>query len=263
MSNRRNVLVTGASKGIGAATAVEFARSGCNVGINFHRDEEGAARTLACCRECGVEAELFKADVSDYGECERLFREFLDRFGGRIHVLVNNVGGAQVIPPGGFEDMPMEYWDAQIRFNLGAAACCARLAAKNMIDNRIPGKIINISSIHSRVTWVRRKMIPYGPAKAGLNMLTEALGVELIEHGINVNGIAPGFIASPLTEFRYTPEERQAFLRKIPAGVFGRPEDIAHLAVFLADDEKAKFIVGQTIGVDGGQSVSGMIESFN
>ena len=106
-------------------------------------------------------------------------------------------------------------------------------------------------------------MIPYGPAKAGLNMLTEALGVELIEHGINVNGIAPGFIASPLTEFRYTPEERQAFLRKIPAGVFGRPEDIAHLAVFLADDEKAKFIVGQTIGVDGGQSVSGMIESFN
>ena len=167
MSNRRNVLVTGASKGIGAATAVEFARSGCNVGINFHRDEEGAARTLARCRECGVEAELFKADVSDYGECERLFREFLDRFGGRIHVLVNNVGGAQVIPPGGFEDMPMEYWDAQIRFNLGAAACCARLAAKNMIDNHIPGKIINISSIHSRVTWVRRKMIPTDRPKPG------------------------------------------------------------------------------------------------
>ncbi|UKI32282.1 MAG: SDR family NAD(P)-dependent oxidoreductase [Lentisphaeria bacterium] len=127
----------------------------------------GAKRTFDRCREFGGEAELFKADVSDYGECERMFREFLDRFGGRIHVLVNNVGGAQVIPPGGFEDMPMEYWEAQIRFNLSAAACCARLAAKNMIDNRIEGKIINISSIHSRVTWVRRKMLPYGPAKAG------------------------------------------------------------------------------------------------
>ena len=253
MSERRNVLVTGASKGIGAATAVEFARSGCNVGINFHRDDAGAKRTLDRCREFGVEAELFKADVSDYGECERMFREFLERFGGRIHVLVNNVGGAQVIPPGGFEDMPMEYWEAQIRFNLSAAACCARLAAKNMIDNRIEGKIINISSIHSRVTWVRRKMLPYGPAKAGLNMLTQALGVELIEHGINVNGIAPGSIMFEGTRklFYADPVKAEGIMSHIPQHQPGEPNDIAWATCFLASDE-AKYMTGSVMTIDGG-----------
>jgi NAD(P)-dependent dehydrogenase (short-subunit alcohol dehydrogenase family) len=127
------------------------------------------------------------------------------------------------------------------------------------VEHSIRGKIINISSVHSIVTYVRRVTFPYCAAKGGLNMFTKTLGVEVIKYGINVNAVAPGFIKTKATT-RYSEEEMNAFLRKIPAGRLGGVEDITPLVLFLADDEKSRFIVGQTFVVDGGQSIDGTID---
>lgn len=256
----RNVLITGASHGIGAAAAVAFAKEGCNVGVNYFKDRDGAEETARLVREQGGEAEIYLADVSNCAACEKMLADFISRF-GTIDVLVNNAGGALKMPPGEFTDMPMSYWDDQIRLNLSAAAYCSQPAVRNMIAHNTHGKIINISSIHSVVTWVRRKMLPYSAGKAGLNMFTKSLGVEVAKYGINVNAIAPGLIMTKLAN-RYTPEDLAAFKRKIPAGFCGLVDDITPLILFLADDSKSRFIVGQTFVVDGGQSIDGAIESM-
>jgi NAD(P)-dependent dehydrogenase (short-subunit alcohol dehydrogenase family) len=257
---RGNVLITGASHGLGAGLALAFAKEGYNVGVNYHKDRDGAEQTARRVRDYGLAAEIYGADVSDSVACEQMLAEFIGRFGS-VDVLINNAGGALKIPDGGFGEMPMSYWDDQIRLNLNAAAYCSRPAIKCMIENRIRGKVINISSIHSQITWVRRKILPYCAAKAGLNMFTKALAVEVIKYGINVNCIAPGFIQTKATT-RYSPEQLDGFKKKIPAGVLGTVEDITPLALLLADDVKSRFIVGQTFVVDGGQSIDGAIESM-
>ena len=261
---RKAVLITGASHGIGAAAAVAFAKAGYNVGVNYCSTPDGAVDTAEKCRAAGAEAEIFQADVRDRDACERMIADFIARF-GKIDVLINNAGGALKIPggtEGRFEEMPLDYWDSQIALNLSAAAYTARFAAADMIARCARGKIINVSSIHSEVTWVHRRMLPYSAAKGGLNMLTKALGVELIQHGINVNGVAPGLIFTKLAE-RYSPADLASFRRKIPFGNGGTVDDITPMLLFLADDEKSRFIVGQTFMIDGGQSIDGSIESMN
>lgn len=261
MSNGKSVLITGASRGIGAAMAIGFAKEGYSfIGINYSRDIEGAQSVAKTVEELGTQAQIYGCDVSESEECEKMLTKFI-KDAGKINVLVNNAGGALKIPGGGFEDMPMEYWDKQIRLNLNSAAYCSRPAVKNMIDNGIHGRIINISSVHGQVTWVKRKMLPYCAGKGGLNMFTKALGVEVAKYGINVNCIAPGFIQTKITT-RYDEAEINAFKRKIPAGVLGSVDDITPLALLLADEKKSRFIVGQTFVVDGGQSIDGAIDSM-
>lgn len=257
----RNVLITGSSHGIGAAAAIAFSKIGCNVGINYNKNLEGAQKTAEECEKNGAKVKIYGADVSSHEACKNMVEDFIDTF-GKIDVLVNNAGGALKIPDGEFKDMPMEYWDSQINLNLNAAAYCSRYAISDMIEKNTKGKIINISSIHSAVTWVKRRMLPYSAAKGGLNMFTKALGVEVAKYGINVNGIAPGLIFTKLAE-RYSPEDLASFSRKIPAGNGGTVDDITPMILFLADHEKSKFIVGQTIFIDGGQSIDGSIESMN
>lgn len=254
----RNVLVTGASRGIGAGIALAFAKSGDNVGINFKEDREGAEATAQKAAELGATTHIYQANVGNSGDCEAMFTRFLNDF-GTIDVLVNNAGGGLKIPEGGFVKMPLSYWDQMIALNLSAAAYCSHFAVLNMVDNHIRGKIINISSVHSAITYVRRITFPYCAAKAGLNMFTKTLGVDVIKYGINVNAIAPGLIQTPAIR-RYNEEEMGAFIRKIPAGFAGKVEDITPLVLFLADDEKSRFIVGQTFFVDGGQSFDGTID---
>ena len=256
----KNVLITGASHGIGAAAAAAFAKEGCNVGINFNKDKAGAEETAKKVKAYGVKAEVYHADVSLCSDCEALMGSFLKDFGS-IDILVNNAGGALKMPEGGFADMPMDYWDSQIRLNLSAAAYCAQGAVKDMLARKAPGSIVNISSVHSIVTYVKRKALPYCAAKGGLNMFTKSLGVEVAKNGIRVNCIAPGFILTKLSS-RYTEAQTNAFKRKIPAGFLGSVDDIVPLILFLADLEKNHFIVGQTFVVDGGQSVDGVIDSM-
>ncbi len=254
----KNIIITGASHGIGAASAVAFAKSGYNVGINYFKDELGAKATAEKVMALGAKAEIYRADVADCAQCESMMERFISDF-GHIDALLNNAGGALKIPEGEFVDMPMDYWDYQIKLNLNAAAYCSRVAIKDMLKNKIEGRIINVSSVHSIVTWVKRKMLPYCAAKAGLNMFTKSLAAEVAKYGINVNCVAPGFIMTKLSD-RYAQEEMDAFKRKIPVRRLGTVDDITPMIVFLADVEKTRFITGQTFAVDGGQSIDGVID---
>ena len=193
----KNALITGSSHGIGAATAIALAREGYNVGITYCKNPEGAEAVQKQCLEYGVEAKIYAADLQIRSDCEKLMAEFLADF-GTIEVLINNAGGALKIPAGEFEDMPLDYWDSQITLNLSAAAYCSHAAIKNMKEHNIPGRIVNISSVHGAITWVKRKMLPYCAAKGGLEMFTKALGVEVAKYGIRVNCIAPGVVLTDM-----------------------------------------------------------------
>ena len=256
----KNALITGSSHGIGAATAIALAREGYNVGITYCKNPEGAEEVQKQCLEYGVEAKIYAADLQIRADCEKLMAEFLADF-GTIEVLINNAGGALKIPAGEFEDMPLDYWDKQITLNLSSAAYCAQAAVKNMKENKIPGRIVNISSVHGMITWVKRKMLPYCAAKGGLEMFTKALGVEVAKYGIRVNAIAPGLIMTKLAD-RYKPEHLEGFLNKIPVGFLGQMEHIVPAILFMADEEKTRYITGQVLRVDGGQTVTGNIESM-
>ncbi len=256
----KSVLITGSSTGIGAATAIAFAKEGCNVGINYNNSAEAAEAVAEKVRVFGVDVEIFKANVANRQEAVDLVENFIKRFNG-IDILINNAGGALKIPKGEFADMPLDYWDMQVNLNLNAAAYTASVAVKYMRDNGVKGKIINVSSIHSIVTWIKRKMLPYSAGKAGLNMFTKALAVESAKYGINVNCIAPGFIMTKLSN-RYSQSDMDAFLRKIPQGRLGSVDDITPMMLFLADDTKSAFITGQTFVIDGGQSIDGGIDSM-
>lgn len=257
----RNVLVTGSSTGIGAATAVAFAKNGDNVGITYNKNPEAAQKIAEKCRSFGVRAEIFGGDISKREVIEQMMADFFAKF-GTIDVLVNNAGGALKMPEGGFEKMPLDYWESQVNLNLNAPAYFSHFAMKNMIENNIKGSIVNISSVHSQVTWVRRKTLPYTASKAGLNMFTKNLGIEAIHYGIHVNGIAPGFIATKATDRYDQADLEKGFLRKIPAGFLGCVDDIVPMILFLSDNETNRFIVGETIVIDGGQSVDGSIDKM-
>jgi len=254
----RNVLVTGSSHGIGAATAIAFAKLGDNVGIVYNKTKDGAEATAAACREYGVDVQIYKADLSVRDECVRLMEEFLAHY-KTIDVLINDAGGALQIPKGEFVDMPLDYWDSQIALNLNAAAYLTQGAIRNMKENGIPGRIVNISSVHATVSWVRRKMLPYCAAKAGIEMFTKAIAVEVAKYGIRVNCVAPGFIQTKLSD-RYSERDVQGFKRKIAAGFLGQTEHIVPSILFLADVKNTEYIVGRTLTVDGGQTIDGIID---
>ena len=254
----RNVLVTGSSHGIGAATAIAFAKQGCNVGIVYCKTKEGAEQTAAACREYGGDIQIFKADLSVRAECEKLMADFLEHY-KTIDVLINDAGGALKIPKGEFVDMPLDYWDSQIALNLNAAAYLTQGAIRNMKENNIPGRIVNIGSVHGTISWVRRKMLPYCAAKAGIEMFTKAIAVEVAKYGIRVNCIAPGFIQTKLSD-RYSERDVEGFKRKISVGFLGQTEHIVPSILFLADGKSTEYIVGQTLHVDGGQTIDGVID---
>ena len=260
----RNVLITGSSHGIGAAAAIAFAKSeGANIGITCNKNPEGAEDTARKCAAFGVKTKIYAGDVGQHDHCRAMVEDFVKTF-GQIDVLVNNAGGALQIPGGAtgeFKDMPMEYWDSQIALNLNAAAYCSRYAIADMVAKGTKGRIVNISSVHSRVSWEHRRMLPYCAAKGGLNMFTRALAIEVAKYGITVNAIAPGFIFTKLSD-RYSEHDLAGFRHKIPVGHGGTVDDITPAILFLSDLEKSKFIVGETLFIDGGQSIDGTIESI-
>ena len=155
--------------------------------------------------------------------------------------------------------MPLDYWDSQIALNLNAAAYLTQGAIRNMKENNIPGRIVNIGSVHGTISWVRRKMLPYCAAKAGIEMFTKAIAVEVAKYGIRVNCIAPGFIQTKLSD-RYAERDVEGFKRKISVGFLGQTEHIVPSILFLADVKSTEYIVGQTLHVDGGQTIDGVID---
>ena len=232
-------LITGASRGIGKACAMELAKAGYDIAVNFAGNVEAANKTVEELKAFGVEAAAFKFDVSNKEEAAKGVEEVLAKF-GRIDVLVNNAG---ITRDGLFMRMSAENWDAVINTNLSSAFYVSQPVVKVMMKQR-SGAIVNMSSVVG--VSGNAGQANYSAAKAGLIGLTKTLAKELGSRGIRVNAIAPGFINTDMTKDLDTSK----FTDFIPLKRLGEPEDIAKAVKFLAVD--AEYVTGQVLEVDGG-----------
>jgi 3-oxoacyl-[acyl-carrier protein] reductase len=240
-------LVTGASSGIGAATAHLFANLGARVAVGYGRNADGAHQVTEQIAKAGGTAIAIQADVRQTSEIQKLIRETLAQLGA-IDILVNNAGS--LVERQRFLDMTEERWDEVINLNLKSAMLCSQVVAPSMIERK-RGSIINIVSIAGR-NGGGLGAGAYATAKGGLITLTKAFAKELAPHGVRVNGVSPGVIDTPFHEAFSTPEMMNAFVKTIPLGRVGTSEEVANAIAFLASDA-ASYIVGETLEVNGGQ----------
>ena len=240
------VLVTGASSGIGRATALEFGKWGANVVVNYFKNGEAAQEVVQEIESQGKKAIAVQADVSKKNEVESLIKKSLQEF-NRIDVLVNNAGN--LIRRVKFMEISEELWDRAVEVNLKSVFLCSQ-AVVPFMEKQGGGYIINICSgvVHTGGGY---GAVHYAAAKGGVSTLTRGMAKELIGKNIRVNGINPGIIATPLQDTLTPLEIRESFRKKIPLKREGFPEEIAAVAVFLASPY-ASFIVGEMIEVNGG-----------
>lgn len=240
-------LVTGGSRGIGRETSLLLSRAGARVIINYNKSKEKAEELMEEISRNGLEADIFQADISKPDEVKALF-EFIRKKYERLDILVNNAG---IIKDNLLLSMELSDWDTVHDVNLRGAFLCTRAAAEMMMTNH-SGKIINISSIGAIKGG--RGQTNYASAKGGLISFTRACAVELAGKGIQVNAILPGMILTEMST-RVRKRAGEKILEKIPAAKFGEPVDVANIVVFFASN-KADYITGQAISVDGGLSIS-------
>ena len=242
----KTALVTGASRGIGRAVAIGLACEGCDVVVNYVRNQEAAKETAAAIRELGRKAIVVQADVSRLQDIEGLVRCAEDEF-GRIDILVNNAGVAFVEP---VLDISEQTWDATLHTNLKGVFFCSQCVARHMIANRISGAIVNVSSTNATVA--EADTAHYNASKGGVELATKSLAIELAPHGIRVNAIAPGVIDTEIdTESFSDPAFRENYLNHIPMKRFGNPNECVGAVVFFASDESS-YVTGQSLVIDGG-----------
>lgn len=239
----KNALVTGSSRGLGRAMALELGRAGYKVGVHYAGRREAALAVVAEIEAAGGQAQAFGADLSDAAQASSLVGQVVEAFGS-LEVLINNAG---VTRDGLLIRMKDEDWDTVIRTNLDAAFYTSRAAVKAMMRARY-GRIIQITSVVALMG--NPGQANYVASKAGLIGLTKALAKEYGTRGITVNAVAPGFIESDMTA-ELSAEVKAKYLEQIPVGRFGTPEEVAALVRFLVSDEAA-YISGQVISVNGG-----------
>ncbi|KMZ53836.1 3-oxoacyl-[acyl-carrier-protein] reductase [Dorea sp. D27] len=236
-------LVTGGSRGIGRAIALELAKGGATVVINYNGSQDKAMDLKEEIESRGGRAEVYQCNVSDFAKCEELVQGIVKQFGS-LDILVNNAG---ITKDGLLMKMSEEDFDKVIDVNLKGAFNTIRFASRQMLKQR-SGRIINLSSVVGVAG--NAGQANYASSKAGVIGLTKAAAKELASRGITVNAIAPGFIETDMTDA--LPEKvKEATVSQIPLARFGRPEDVAKLAAFLASEASA-YITGQVIHVDGG-----------
>ena len=253
-NNRRSkvALVTGSDRGIGRAIALAFAKSDTYTGIvvNARKREETerVAKEIQTLGNCSSIAVI--ADVSQEADCIRLIDETINHY-GRIDVLVNNAGIQQEVP---FQDTSVEVWQKILAVDLTGPFVCSRESVKHMLNqNPKGGCIINISSVHQVIP--KPHYVPYATSKAGIEMMTKTMALELAEHNIRVNVVAPGAIETDMNqELKEDRAELNKVLRRIPLRRIGTSEEVANMVEFLASD-KASYITGSAFFVDGGMTL--------
>ena len=239
-------VVTGAATGIGRAIAHALSAEGASVVIDYVGDPQLATQGVAEIQKTGGRAQAIAADVSDPTQAANLIAQTVKAF-GRIDILVNNAGIEYKYP---FVDFPFDKWQKVIAVDLTGPFLCAQAAARAMIQQNSGGRIINISSVHEDLPMITNA--PYCAAKGGLRMLMRTIAVELAPHKITVNNIAPGAIFTPIdadVEANRTIESQ--LMKEIPLGRWGKPEEVAKLAVYIASDDAA-YSTGSTFFIDGG-----------
>ncbi|MCA1613639.1 MAG: 3-oxoacyl-ACP reductase FabG [Acidobacteria bacterium] len=239
-------LVTGASSGIGRATAELLAACGAAVAVNYHRNEAGARAAVEAIGGAGGRAVAVQADVTRFDDV----RELVDRTAnelGPVDILVNNAGS--LVERLKLLELTEEKWDAVIGLNLKSAFLCAQAVAPSMIERR-RGAIVNVSSVAGRNGGALGS-IHYSTAKGGLITMTKGLAKELGPHGVRVNAVSPGVIETPYHEQFSTPEMMKAYVGMIPLGRVGSPPEVASVVAFLASDA-ASFLCGETVEINGG-----------
>ncbi len=236
-------IVTGASRGIGRAIAIELAKAGAAVVVNYAGNAAAAQEVKDIITQSGGQAIAVQADVADAEAVKALVKTTIENF-GHIDILVNNAGITRDIP---LAMMKEEDWDAVINTNLKGVYNCTKAVLKPMIKQKC-GKIINMTSVVGIMG--NAGQANYAAAKAGVIGFTKSMARELAARSITVNAIAPGFITTDMTAV--IPEQAKIELaKKIPLGKLGTPEDVAAAVLFLAS-ESANYITGQTLNIDGG-----------
>lgn len=239
---RKTVLVTGASRGIGKAIAIKFAKKNYNVVINCVRSEERLMQTKREIESYQVPCLAYLGDMGDMEQCRQLFLQIKKHF-NTLDVLVNNAGISYI---GLLQDMTADDWDRVIRTNLTSVFNCSKLAIPDMVSQKY-GKIINISSVWGNVGASCE--VAYSATKGGINAFTKALAKELAPSNIQVNAVACGAIDTEMNQF-LEEDELIALIDEIPTGRLGRAEEVADLVYHLG--YKNSYLTGQVIGLDGG-----------
>jgi NAD(P)-dependent dehydrogenase (short-subunit alcohol dehydrogenase family) len=237
-------LVTGGNTGIGRAATVALAEAGFDVGVAWHRDEDRARSVVHEVNNAGRRCELRRLDLRAGDEGALAVGELAERLGG-VDVLVNNAGGGVSGP---VLDLTPEVWREVVEVNLTGAFLVAQAAARLMVERGGGGAIVNVTSVHERIPL--RGHAPYTVAKHGLGGLTKVMALELAAHGIRVNSVAPGQIATALTE----QEDQEPREMSAPVGRAGYAREVAALIVWLASDA-ASYVTGASYVVDGGLSL--------
>ena len=252
----QRALVTGATSGIGRATAIALARAGASVVVNYRSHAEEGAAVVAEIEKQGGRAVALRADVSHEEDVERLFASAIERLGS-IDILINNAGLQR---DAAVHEMTLEQWRTVIDVNLTGQFLCARAAIRECLRrgieprrSRAAGTIICISSVHEVIPWAGH--VNYAASKGGVMLMMKSLAQEVAPHRIRVNSISPGAIKTPINESAWrTPEAEKKLLELIPYGRVGNVEDVARAAVWLASDE-ADYVTGASLYVDGGMTL--------
>ena len=242
----RVAVVTGGSRGIGRAIALEFATRGAAIVVNYHKSPEAADEVVKQIVEAGGKAAAFQADVSDFKQAESLIKFAIETFGD-LRILVNNAG---ITKDTLIMMMSEADWDAVIATNLKSTFNCSKAAVKHMLRKRA-GRILNIASVAGQMG--NAGQVNYSASKGGQIAFTKSLAREVAARNITVNAIAPGFVDTEILA-GMSPDTLEAMLKLVPLARKAKPEEIAYAAAFLASDQAA-YITGQVLGVDGGMAM--------
>jgi glucose 1-dehydrogenase len=248
----KNVLVTGATSGIGQAIAAYFAKEGANVALNYRNNlekledtKELIAQMCSQVKDCGGRELPVEGDVSEEADIVRMYNEVIEKLGS-LDILINNAGIQTATPS---HQLETSDFDQVIQVNLRGAYLCAREAIKHFLDRGNGGIIINVSSVHEIIP--RPQYVSYSMSKGAMENMTKTLALEYAAQGIRVNAIAPGATATPINNWSNNQQKKAEIESHIPMGRVGTSEEMAAITAFLASDEAA-YITGQTLFVDGG-----------